>query len=236
MWSKDNLLLLTPEVQNIPSNALIITQVRKQGTLEAKIHNIRYFVFVYGILLSEFQPNNSQHVHNKTLLYLYWIYLWIGAEYCTAYFWVVSGFFWVFFTDLDISKQYLSHILFCYQYLCVIRHVNSRHNVFNVFFWEWPNNVVNTCSAPHKKPLTKLMRAYQLDPWMRISVKFLSQYKHFHSIKCISLCRLLNGHFCLGFNVLNKRHQNRSSTPHAIISVITWILWRLKSQLHCLFN
>ena len=50
---------------------------------------------------------------------------------------------------------------------------------------------VMDCRLFGAKPFSKLMLVYcQLDSWEQISVKFESEYYHFHSRKCIWNCRL----------------------------------------------
>ena len=51
-----------------------------------KLKYMKYFVFVYDMLRSDFQSNNSQHVRNKERIHLHVISLWIGAEYYTVCF------------------------------------------------------------------------------------------------------------------------------------------------------
>ena len=54
-----------------------------------------------------------------------------------------------------------------------------------------------SCRLDGAKPLSKPMLEYcQLDPKEQTSMKFQSEFKHFHSRKCTSKCRLQNGvHF-----------------------------------------
>ena len=50
------------------------------------------------------------------------------------------------------------------------------------------------CRLVGAKPLSEPMLEYcYLDPWEQTSVKFWSEFKHFHSRKCIWKCRLRNG-------------------------------------------
>ena len=54
-----------------------------------------------------------------------------------------------------------------------------------------------TCRLFGAKPLSEPMLEYcPLDRWEQNSVEFWSKFKHFHSAKCIWICRLRNGgHF-----------------------------------------
>ena len=50
------------------------------------------------------------------------------------------------------------------------------------------------CRLDGAKPLSEPLLEYcWLDPWEQTSVKFQSQFKHFHSRKCIWKCCLRNG-------------------------------------------
>ena len=72
-------LLLTPEVKKIPLNTPQSSPSREERG-HWKLKYMKYFLFVFGVLQSELQPNNSQHVHSKTLIYLCVIYHWIDTE------------------------------------------------------------------------------------------------------------------------------------------------------------
>ena len=51
--------------------------------------------------------------------------------------------------------------------------------------------VIMACRLPGTKPLPEPVLAYcQFDSWEQISVKFKSEFYHFHSRKCIWNCRL----------------------------------------------
>ena len=58
------------------------------------------------------------------------------------------------------------------------------------------------------KPLPELMLIYcQLDPWENISMKFQSEFYHFHSRKCIWNCHLPKWRpFCPGGDELSPGH------------------------------
>ena len=69
---------------------------------------------------------------------------------------------------------------------------------------------IMACRLFGTKPLPDPMMAYsQLDSWEQISVKFESEFYHFHSIKCIWKCCLPNWRpFCPGGDELMfQQHQ-----------------------------
>ena len=130
---------------------------------------------------------------------------------------------WNFQTDMTIiAFWFIFHWnIFPKVHLTIINHCLTQWGwVMHIYIYEslnYPSLVqIMACCLVGTKPLSGPMLEYcLLYPWEQTSVEFQSEFKHFHSRKCIWKCRLQNGVYfvsasmCLG-SVL-KRQQIASN-------------------------
>ena len=96
------------------------------------------------------------------------------------------------------------------------------------------------CRLTSAKPLSETMLEYcLLDIYEQTSVKFWSQFIHFHSGKCIWKCRLKWRPFCVGLNVLNASLSLNNEIPwhkNNGLSLFQKEFWRCSYNLKCVIS
>ena len=75
-----------------------------------------------------------------------------------------------------------------------------------------------------------MLEYYQLDPWEQTSVKFQSKFQHFHSRKCVWMCRLRTGGHFVSASMCWARAVPHHQRLHAVSGAVPLALFFVSTR------